>query len=365
MEVIFNFLLKNSYLIYITVGVFLIGTFLFVKKIGEKYFDNEMTWFIQNTIFRSYKSLLVFINIIFTIVVIFLIYSFYLNFWLAVIYSVLFFYLAFKIVDSKKRGYLNLREEFEFQKYSTSVDFIKKKDIDSQYRKNAYRSIIDKISRINIEEKEIYSNEFLKEFDKIFTFDNFNSKIENISSNKTTGQLFYRKFKLSLIETIGDIRKTNDDNDTLIQILSSYYYLTFDEVRGLHYNSKVILDEMKMIEKKQIKEVSNPIRKLTTDYNQTDLKNAIINTFILEGFTINDELWNAIQNFVYKNFKNLKGKSGTVTSANDFILVEYIDVLKKALIKEKDKINCTNKDISEIISLNFKSVKGVKTIENI
>lgn len=356
MEVILNFLLKNPALIYITVVVFLIGTFLFVKKVGEKYFENEMSWFIQNTIFHSYRSFLVFIYLILTILFIYLIYSFYLNFWIGIIYSVLFFYLIFRIVDSKKKGYLNLREEFEFQKYSTSIKFIKGKSINSEYRQKAYNSIIDKIARINIDNK-YETKGFLLAFSEILTFDNFNYIIENNESNKTTGQLFYWKYRLSLFDTIDNLKKINDSNFLVENVLSNFTILDFDGEKGLHYNKKLALENItKTIEdtsfKKEFTALNQTVKNLIEENNDVwNLKNFRINIEI-------NEFTNYFDSFLEMHFNEKTRRLNLKNEFKTFASIFY----NTNIIKEIPQLNIDSKELQNVMRL-FRFLKDTKIME--
>lgn len=366
MEQIISDLLQNKILSVLVISLVSLFVIWLLIMIIQKFFSDEITWLLQKTIFSSLFTFKIIVTLFLFSLVWLCVYLTKSNFLYGLIPTIVLSYLLYRIFILRNRQSEALMREFKLQKYSTSLKYLKSKDFNSKYRRKVYWSIINKIELIDLNSKNV-SNEFLLAFSKIYTFDNFNRDIESLESKQTIKQLFYEKYKLSLLSTIDDYRKINDDYKLLGKILSSHYLLIFDGNSGLHYNKHLIHEFITKESEKST--INTPIKferkTLNVNFSQKELKNSIVNVFIQNNIEITESLFIAIQDFIYKNFKNKQGKNGTFIGNGKDILIQYIPTLKKALMNEKEKINCNQKEISEIISLYFDSVKESKTIENI
>ncbi len=239
-------------IVVLSVMAFVISFKVYIY-IAEKYFSNEFTWFIQQTIFRSYFIFK--LTVIGILVAYFLIaiYSFVLTpYWFYGLFILMCIaYLIFKISKSKKEGKLKFREDFAFQKYNTSVSFYNKQKED--YRRKCFESIIDKIKRTelngitNTTYRNHLSENFLPKIDSLLTFEYYDSQLYNSISDHYTVTLFCRKYLKNLLEIISridkqtdNLSKLNKDYLTISNILLNIKLIKFDDNQGLHYDISLI-----------------------------------------------------------------------------------------------------------------------------
>lgn len=227
----------------------------FFAYVIRSYFLNESTWFVQQTILSSY---FVFKYLAYTIIISYLTigiyFSVFTKYWYyGLILLGLTAYLIYRILKDKREGKLNLRNDFEFNKYSTAVSFYNNQS--EQYRKKSFQSVIDKIKRTEIKvlSKEDYT-EFLNrnvlyKIENVLTFEYYDSKLNHSISEYYTGNLFYRKFLKNLKEVLSRIdKRTNElkllnfDYQIIADLLLNIKLLNFDDIQGYHYKID-LLDE--------------------------------------------------------------------------------------------------------------------------
>ena len=250
-------MISENLRLFLLIAVFSVIGFVILFRaylyITEKYFLNEFTWLLQNTIFRSYlvfKSSAIFILLVYFFIAV---YSIVLTpyWWYGLFILGCLFYLVFKIRRSKKEGKLNFREDFIFQKYSTKVSFYNNQT--EEYRRKSFESIIDKIKRTelngigNTDYKKYLSENFLFKIDQIVTFEYFDNRLYNSISDHYTTTLFYRKYLKNVLEIISRIDKKtdnlsllNNNYQTISEILLNIKLIRFDDNQGLHYESLLI-----------------------------------------------------------------------------------------------------------------------------
>lgn len=181
MEQIIAQLLGNKPLtiLLITLGVLLLVWVLI--KTTERYFADELTFLLQNSILLSLIAFKITVTIILLSIIWGFIYLIKANFLYGIIPTVFLGYLLYRIFVMRNKQSELIETEFQLQKYSTRLSYIKDSDFNSNYRKKVYSAIINKIELIDLNSKNATS-EFLLTFSKIYTFDNFNRDIENSES---------------------------------------------------------------------------------------------------------------------------------------------------------------------------------------
>ena len=333
-------MISDNLRLFLLIAVFSVIGFVILFRaylyITEKYFLNEFTWLLQNTIFRSYlvfKASAIFILFVYFFIAV---YSIVLThyWWYGLFILGCLFYLVFNIRKSKKEGKLNFREDFIFQKYSTKVSFYNNQT--EEYRRKSFESIIDKIKRTelnrisNADYKKYLSENFLLKIDQLLTFEYFDSRLYNSISDHYTTTLFYRKYLKNVMEIISRIDKRtdnvnclNNEYEIITKILLNIKLIKFDDNQGLHYE---ILPVDLEIDKHLNSDTENfSLEKSLTVINQSleNLKLAFENNKLNHALSEQIEMLNAI-----------KDKINTITIENKFSLYR---------LPEK----CNVKDISD------------------
>lgn len=226
----------------LTIAIILLFVWL-VFVIVEKFFSDEISWLLQNTIFYSLNVFKITVTIFLLSFIWGFIYTIDANLLYGIIPSLFLAYLLYRIFVMRNKQSDFIKREFQLQKYSTKLSYIKDRDFNSDYRKKVYSAIINRIEIIDLENKQV-ENDFLLAFSKIYTFDNFNKDIENGESQYTVKHLFYEKYKLSLLSIIDDVRKIENNEATLKKVLANYQLLDFDGTKGLHYNSEKVTESV-------------------------------------------------------------------------------------------------------------------------
>lgn len=333
-------MISDNLRLFLLIVVFSVIGFVILFRaylyITEKYFLNEFTWLLQNTIFRSYlvfKCFAIFILLVYFFIAV---YStvMTLYWWYGLFILGCLFYLVFKIRKSKKEGKLNFREDFIFQKYSTKVSFYNNQT--EEYRRKSFESIIDKIKRTelngigNADYKKYLSKNFLLKIDQLLTFEYFDNRLYNSISDHYTTTLFYRKYLKNVLEIISRIDKQTDNLRLLnnnYQTISDFFLyiklIRFDDNQGLHYESSLIDLE---IDKHLNSDNENfSLEKSLTVINQSleNLKLAFENNKLNHALSEQTEILNA-----------LKEKLNTITIEHKFSVYRLPE-------------NCNVKDISD------------------
>lgn len=219
----------------------------------EKYFLNQFTWILQKTIYKSYTVFK--FTAISILLAYFLIaaYSIVLtpNWYYGLFILACLIYWVVKIRKSKKEGKINFREDFNFQTYSTKINFYNNQS--DEYRRKSFESIIDKIKRteLNSISNAAYKNflyeNFLFKIDQLLTFEYFDNRLYNSISDHYTTTLFYRKFLKNTLEIISRIDKQtdnlsrlNNDYHIISEILLNIRLVRFDDNQGMHYDISLI-----------------------------------------------------------------------------------------------------------------------------
>lgn len=259
MEIIINNW-KLSLLIIGFLGIaLLIGFKIFVYG-TNKYFHYEMTWVLQKTVFKSYLIPIILLYafiLLFSLICISLIYDNELKF-LGYICLGITIFLLFKMYNITKNNKLSIKENFEFQRYTTKVSYYN--DQSQEYKIKSYNSIIGRIKKItfntidNEEYKTVLINNYLLNIESLITFEYFDAKIYNSISDHTTGVLFYSKFHKNILEILSRINKLTNDLQSInynygaiTSVLSSVELLQFDDNQGLHYDIKPLDIEIKKL----------------------------------------------------------------------------------------------------------------------
>lgn len=228
----------------------LIGFKIFVYS-TNKYFHYEMTWVLQKTVFKSYLIPIILLYafiLLFSLICISLIYDNELKFLGYICLSITIF-LLFKMYNITKNNILSIKENFEFQRYTTKVSYYN--DQSQEYKIKSYNSIIGRIKKITFntidseEYKTVLINDYLLNIESLITFEYFDAKIYNSISDHTTGVLFYSKFHKNVLEILSRINKLTNDLQSInynygaiTSVLSSVELLKFDDNQGLHYDIK-------------------------------------------------------------------------------------------------------------------------------
>ncbi len=250
-------MISDNLRLFLLIAVFSVIGFVILFRaylyITEKYFLNEFTWLLQNTIFRSYlvfKSFAIFILLVYSFIAVYSI-VLTLYWWYGLFILGCLFYLVFKIRKSKKEGKLNFQEDFIFQKYSTKVSFYNNQT--EEYRRKSFESIIDKIKRMelngigNADYKKYLSKNFLLKIDQFLTFEYFDNRLYNSISDHYTTTLFYRKYLKNVLEIISridkqtdNLRLLNNNYQTISEILLNIKLIRFDDNQGLYYDISLV-----------------------------------------------------------------------------------------------------------------------------
>lgn len=259
MELIIN----NWKLFLLVIGLMgimlLIGFKIFIYSM-DKHFHHEMTWVLQKTVFRSYLipiMLLYAFIILYIFICLSLIYDNELKY-LGYICLGITIFLLVKMYKVTKNNKLSIKENFEFQKYTTKVSYYNNQS--QEYKVKCYNSIIDRIKRItfntidNDEYNRILINDYLLNIENLISFEYFDAKIYNSISDHTTSVLFYSKFHKNLLEILSrinkltnDLQSINNNYEAISSVLSSVELIKFDDNQGLHYDIKLLDIEIKRL----------------------------------------------------------------------------------------------------------------------
>lgn len=259
MEIIINNWKLSLLIIGFLSIALLIGFKIFVYG-TNKYFHYEMTWVLQKTVFKSYIIPIILLYgfiLLFSLICISLIYDNELKF-LGYISLGITIFLLFKMYNITKNNKLNIKENFEFQRYTTKISYYN--DQSQEYKIKSYNSIIDRIKKItfntidNEEYKTVLIDDYLLNIESLITFEYFDVKIYNSISDHTTGVLFYSKFHKNILEILSrinkltnDLQSINNNYEAITSVLSSVELIKFDDNQGLHYDIKLLDIEIKKL----------------------------------------------------------------------------------------------------------------------
>ncbi|HIB8180616.1 TPA: hypothetical protein ACWX1I_002014 [Elizabethkingia anophelis] len=354
--------LKIILLISIFGIVAIIVLFKIFSYFLNKFFLDHFTFVMQRTIMRSYR---VFKTTVILVILAYLLTSLYCIFFAGyrnygIILLFLTLYLIFTIYNDKKNGKLRLKETFDFQKHSTPVSFYNKQS--ESYRRISYKSVINRIEIsdfVSIKENELrlfLKVNFLQKIENLLTFEYYDAKLYHSISNHQTGILFYSKFLKNVLEIISRIDKQtnslkalNGNYDHLADILLNIKLIKFDDNQGLHYD--IALVDLELDKILNVQGDSSIEKSLCVIGNSIqDLKLALNNTAI-----------------------SLQSDQDTIF--ND--LMQKLDEMETVIQKGKEyKViilpeRCTAKDVEEIFLDSFKRKsqlellpKNVKDIES-
>lgn len=341
----------NLRLFLIIATLVVIGLAIFYKAflyIVDKFFVNEFTWLLQKTIFKSYlifKSIVIGILLVYFYIVVYSI--IFTPYWF---YGVLIFgcllYLVLKVKKLKSEGKFNFKEDFEFQKYNTNVEYYNKQD--EGYRRKSYQTIIEKIQRSSLDE---ISNEFLKKhlienflpnIENVLTFEFYDTSLYHALSNHSTISLFYRKYMKNLSEIISRINIETDnllliDNDYqfVVAILLNVRIREFDDYQGLHYDTSLVDSEIekylnshkeKFDIEKSLLVINQSIENLNLAFDNTEFK-----VLFSEQMDVLEEIKEKINSFQNnKNFKYQLSGNCTIKDLSDNLIgyLQSIDHIK-------------------------------------
>src|SRR5690606_12420773 len=146
---------KDEHLSFFTLVLLLIGLIFFYKRFARiirKHFFYESTWFVQKRIFRSY---VVFKCSTYAVIISYLIIGIYFSVFTRYLYYgllllVLTVSLIIKIIIDKKNGNLKIKETFDFQRYSTHINYYNAQSY--AYRRKSYDSVINRITLTNLDD---------------------------------------------------------------------------------------------------------------------------------------------------------------------------------------------------------------------
>ncbi|MBA5629221.1 hypothetical protein [Moheibacter lacus] len=236
----------------------------FFAYVIRSYFLNESTWFVQQTILSSY---FVFKYLTSAIIISYLIIGVYfsvftLYWYYGLILLGLTSYLIYRILKDIRDGKFNLRDDFEFNKYSTAVSFYNNQS--EQYRKKSFQAVIDKIKRTEInglgkeDYAEFLNRNVLSKIENVLTFEYYDSKLNHSISDHYTGNLFYRKFLKNLKEVLSridkrtnDLKLLNSDYQVIVNLLLNIKLLNFDDIQGYHYKIDLLDEELDVVLKER------------------------------------------------------------------------------------------------------------------
>ncbi|WP_312297970.1 hypothetical protein [Chryseobacterium sp.] len=352
MEIIIN----NWKLFLLVIGLMgimlLIGFKIFIYSM-DKHFHHEMTWVLQKTVFRSYLipiMLLYAFIILYIFICLSLIYDNELKY-LGYICLGITIFLLVKMYKVTKNNKLSIKENFEFQKYTTKVSYYNNQS--QEYKIKCYNSIIDRIKRItfntidNDEYNRILINDYLLNIENLISFEYFDAKLYNSISDHTTGVLFYSKFNRNLLEILSRINKITNGLESIdrnykdiISIFLNIKLLRFDDNQGLHYDINLIDLEVERLltteyedlnVEKGLAVVNNSLENiqmvLENNYHTISTNNNILVMLEETVAEIQKTIQSPINYKTYKLGEKFLIKDIITTLINSFIITQKIELL--------------------------------------
>ena len=328
--------------------------FLLSKKIGS-IFEKQITWIFQNTVFSNYTIFKYSVYLFFILIFIFSINLYFTEKFIGIFYLGTLMLIIGRIIYLKMNNRINLRQDFEYQKHSTSISFYKSQN--EVYRRKCYQVMVEKIKRINLKNQNIADGNFLnssffQKLELIIPFEYFDYKLETSKSDLYIGRLFYYNFEKSMKNIV--VRILNYDNtqgnDLISKILASRSFLKFNDTQGLFYDE--ILIDAKFESKKNDISVNKIIEKIEDLKFMTEniFENIIPNNFE----TLLKELLIEIKN-IATNERIVKYQL-TDNATQSMIISDLYDQFQR---RHKIELNSNQKaDIKEFVHRNFKNFRN-------
>lgn len=394
-----------------------------IRFIVNKY-DYETYYILQNTFFFNLKTLyyggITLINIVLAI-------AFFnkdniFSMLPMVFVSILYFTPSI---------YKNLLAKFEYNKYNTSINYYcaNKK---SPYRRKVYDVMINELKEFdwneiqNLNIKEIFLRDINSNWENIISFELFDEKLFQSTSNQTIGTLVYGNFTKNILSYIRTIEKLaiNNLDGTVNIAFNSNFLLKFDNDSGFQYDKeslekliqlnndslrkqedtlliKNIYSEVSTIGQlsKNLQSIDNNevinqfqliidyIKKFIEELNDNSIKTIIKLpdgvqhskifekirfSFTAQNIKLNQSEKNDIKHFIASRFKsNGNGYRVTQTDyANKNLFIENFDLIVNAFVrlnkdmKTKDN-QLSKKELAQVLSEEFHELNlSKRSIEN-
>lgn len=247
---------------YIVLGVGVTFLMLLVKKyfthLSEGFFEMEAQAVMKFVLFRSFDWFRFSFPGFYILLIIYILYEilsissdvYTLSFAAGLLcFTCVFSYKLFRVLSADPNF-------FEFIKYSTSVKFYR--ELPEIERRQVYSVFMKRLSSLLLnsvgtgEFTDLFTTEYVPNISSIVSFERFDHWLENSHSRSYTGSLFCTKFKKSVDAELSDIRRMYESGEIesshlsiVIAIMLRSDILDFDDMKGLHYRSDLLMQEIR------------------------------------------------------------------------------------------------------------------------